>query len=57
MTFDDQDDELMFRLQFPKVTVQHGIHKRDGYLTEMSVKLLLVELRRNGFEIVKSKAT
>ena len=57
MTFDDQDDELMFRLQFPRVTIQHGIHQRAGYLTEMSVKLLLAELRRNGFEIVKSKAT
>lgn len=44
-------------LQFPKVTVREGITERAGYLTELSCKMLLVELERSGYKLVDTRAT
>lgn len=47
MRDESHDDEVIDALRFPRVEVQ------NGYLTPISVKLLLVELDRRGFNIVK----
>lgn len=49
------DTEIINHLQFVRVTVRKGVHEHSGYLTEDSGKMLLVELRRHGLEIVKAQ--
>lgn len=47
------NQEAIEALQFPKVMVQRGIEQNPGYLTEVSAKILLVELERCGFVLTR----
>ena len=43
-------------LQFPKVTVRSGIHEYAGYLTELSSKMLIIELERMGYKVTDARS-
>lgn len=48
-----QDDQrAVDALTFPKVTVGHD---KSGYLTPLSAKILLIELERAGFKLIRNK--
>ncbi len=44
------------RMRFVKVSVLDGDGRTSGYLTDVSIAMLLVELERGGFAIVKRRA-
>ena len=46
------DQQAIDALTFPKVTVGHD---KSGYLTPLSAKLLLIELERAGFKLIRNK--
>lgn len=52
------DVDLIHALQFVKVSTSHDGSpsniQQSGHLTEISCKLLLVELKRAGFKIAKA---
>lgn len=57
MARDEQhDDEIIEALRFVKVAVREGIHDYAGYLLPISGKMLLVQLERDGFEIIKRRS-
>lgn len=45
--------EAVNAMTFPKVSVQSGSDRYPGHLTEVSAKVILVELERQGFMLVK----
>lgn len=47
------EDNIIFWMKFVKVHTEDGERSADGHLSELSCRMLAVELRRNGFEIVK----
>lgn len=49
------EEEILGAMNFVKVTVYEGFSKRAGYLTTTSIRLLIIELNRRGFNIVRSK--
>lgn len=49
----EQENEIIEWMQFVKVTVREGDSQDSGYLSDVSGKMLLVELRRHGFDVVK----
>lgn len=49
-----EQDDILYALQFVKVTVEQGIESHAGYLTDVSCHMLLVQLNRNGFEIKRA---
>ncbi len=44
------------RMKFVKVTIDDGSKRAAGHLTDVSIALLMVELERGGYEIVKRNA-
>lgn len=46
--------EAIDALTFPKLKVRQGTSEYAGYLTDLSAKLILVELERQGFQITKT---
>jgi hypothetical protein len=51
--FDDEpaEEKLIRSLKFVKVQVDKSGPDRNGYLTDISVAMLLVEMKRNGLVI------
>lgn len=49
------EEEAIEALRFVKVTVRQGIDEHAGYLTHPSGALLLVELRREGFDLIRRR--
>jgi hypothetical protein len=45
------EQKFIRSLQFVKVQVDNSGPNRHGYLTDLSVAMILVELRRNGLTI------
>lgn len=43
-------------LQFPKVTIRSGVSEHAGYLTELSAKMLIIELERSGYMIIDTRS-
>jgi hypothetical protein len=48
------EQKLIRALQFVKVQVDKSGPNRNGYLTDISVAMLLVEIKRNGLKLVSN---
>lgn len=47
------NQEAVEAMRFPQVAVKKGSGEFSGYLTDISAKLILIELGRQGFDLVK----